>query len=231
MDVKAPLLSTADGHAVLQNNQVPKSNARKYFLHPWAIRGTRVFQAASLFWLLYLCWRNSVPTCGLPALPVADRSYIRPLHYSPHLNYTRRELVHLDIEAPAYWPISESLSITESLNICHYSYSWNATGTIRLARGDPEQQYNFMVGVDVAGSSQQAIDSVAWRIDTEHNGMYVRCVEFGSADGSTVDWDATVRVGVTVFVKPHTLHFGHFSIGADFLDIDIDEGLAFETYQ
>lgn len=35
---------------------------------------------------------------------------------------------------------------------------------------------------------------------------------------------------MTVFVKPHTLHFGEFKITAGVLDIEIDEGLTYETY-
>jgi hypothetical protein len=165
-------------------------------------------------------WRHNEP-------PKTIGSNTGTVQHDPALNYTKRELVHFDIEQPAYGPIIPSLSITESLGICHYSYAWNASGTIRLVPGDPEQQYNFMVGMDISASSQMAVDSVVWPIHSDLNSMYIRCVEFQEAN---TDWDATIRVDVTVFVKPHSLHFGEFRVGAGVLDIEIADGLSFETY-
>ena len=150
------------------------------------------------------------------------------VQHDPALNYTRRELVHFDIAEPAYAPIGRSLSISEYLGICHYSYAWNATGTIKLVPGDPDQHYNFMVLMDVSASSQMAVDSVVWPIDSDSHGMYIRCVEFPKE--ASTDWDATIRVDVTVFVKPNSLHFGEFRVGAGIFDVEIAEGLAFETY-
>ena len=229
MDVKAPLLPAANSHIVLQDDHAPKSMYRKCSQHPVTAWISLILKVVLLLWLVYFYWPWS-SIYDRRARPATGSIGSRPVHHEPNLNYTRRELVHLDIDFPAYWPISPSVSITEYLSLCHYSHSWNATGTIRLSRGDPEQQHNFMIGVDIAGSSQQAIDSVVWRIDSEHNAMYLRCVEFPSIDDTNADWDATIRLDVTVFVKPHTLQFGEFSIGADFLDIEIDEGLSFETY-
>jgi hypothetical protein len=230
MDLKAPLLPTKNDLFVLQNSQVPKSMYRKCLHHPVTEWTSRILKIILFIWFVYFYWPQLSAIWNSKGGPQMGSSASKPVHHNPNLNYTKRELVHLDIEVPAYGPIISSLSITESLSICHYSYSWNATGTIKLARGDPEQQYNFMIGMDVAGSSQQAIDSIVWRIDSEHNAMYVRCVEFPSIHDTNAEWDATIRVDMTVFIKPHTLQFGEFSIGTDILDIEIDEGLSFETY-
>ena len=160
---------------------------------------------------------------GVPLLNCTPST--QQFKHGSKLNYTRRELVPLDVRKPPYYPISESIGIAESLLACHYE--WNVTGTLKLARGDPEQTSSFLVGVDVAADSQMALDSVNWPLDDDATGISVRCVDF---PGITDVWDATVEVDVTVFVKPGTLQFGHFRVRTDVLDIEISDGLEFETY-
>jgi hypothetical protein len=228
-DFKVPLLpieketDTARTDATFQNTMYTRGSRQ---MGMWPVRA---LQMLVLLGLVYLSWpQYSLP--GKCADPTGFGSGSTHVHHDQILNYTKRELVHFDIDELAYAPVSAAASITESLSICQYSYAWNATGRVRFAAGDPQQPYNFMVGVDLAGSSQQAIDSVVWPIHSKFNSMYIRCVEFRPEDEAITDWDATIHVDVTVFVKPHTLQFGEFKVTTGVLDIEIDKGLTYETY-
>lgn len=144
------------------------------------------------------------------------------------LNFTRREILSLDVQMPPYYPFFDPTSIRESLQAC--SYSWNVSGTLKLVRGDPEQRPNFMIGVSAAASSQMALDSVSWHTDGRR--VELRCVEFPSAtDYDMAMWDAAVQVDATVFVKPHTVQFGAFNANLQGPDIEIAAGLEFESYR
>ena len=228
-DSKALLLPIGKEDCLFKTDatlQTSESMHRRRQIGMWPVRA---LQTLVLMGLVYLSW-SQYSLSRKNAERTKDGSGSTRIHHNPVLNYTKRELVHFDIDELAYAPINAAVSITESLSICQYSYAWNATGKVRFATGDPQQPYNFMVGVDVAGSSQQAIDSVVWPIHSKFNAMYIRCVEFRPEDEATADWDATIHVGVTVFVKPHTLQFGEFKVTTGVLDIEIDEGLIYETY-
>ena len=129
----------------------------------------------------------------------------------PNLNFTKRELLHFDIELPPGVPDDRSIGIHESLDWC--KYSWNATGTLRIVRGGPEQRYNFMVAIDASASSRMALDSVIWPFETDSTNAktrwLIRCVDFPGEDFRS-EWDAHVRVDVTVFFKPHSWSAGFF---------------------
>ena len=61
----------------------------------------------------------------------------------------------------------------------------------------------------------------------------VRCLDFPGRKpiyGDRPFWKVSVHVDVTVFVKPHTLQFGQFSVETRSLDVEIAKGLHFETY-
>lgn len=225
VDSKSPILPCGTDDL---SDERSKGVRRGLLKHPVVVWIGRILQVLVIVCLVYRYRPQS--NCTREARPIPDANGNNLVYQSPSLNYTKREIVHFDINVPAYGPVSPGVSITESLGICQYSYAWNATGRIRLALGDPQQPYNFMIGIDISGSSQQAIDSVVWPIHSEFNAMYIRCVEFSSLDETRTDWDATIHVDVTVFVKPHTLQFGDFRINTGNLDIEIEEGLTFETY-
>ena len=149
-------------------------------------------------------------------------------HDGTYLNFTRRELLQLNVDVPPYYIIGESVSIAESLNIC--SYSWNASGNLKLRRGDPEQSHNFMVGVSMSASSQMALDSVIWPMHEDGRSVFIRCVEFPATNNDKPYWDASVQVDVTVFIKPHSLQFGRFDVNVGSLDIEVEKGLEYESY-
>ena len=230
VESKAPLLPIESRNTPTTTVQ-PQMQRSENNVRAWI---SRFITVCTLVWSLYHLY-HMIPA-SMQGVHVGDEPEEHChlgqglTHHDKSLNYTKRELLHFDIDSPAYWPISPSVSITESLNICHYSYSWNASGRVRLVTGDPGQQYNFMIGMQTSGSSQQAIDSVVWPIYSERNGMYIRCVEFPNMDDTSADWDATIVLDVTVFVKPHTLQFGEFKVGTDVLDIEIAKDLTFETY-
>ena len=164
-----------------------------------------------------------------------------PLLHGPHpafpaagatLNYTKHELVHLDISQRPYWPISNDVGVWETLDGCHYN--WNSTGKIVLARGTPDQEHNFVFDVKVSASSRTALDSVSTAIRQDQHEFYVRCLEWpGVQDLHATDrawnWSAAVHVDVRVLVKPGTLLFGSFKTWTNNLGIEVAPGLDFES--
>ena len=207
-------------------SQRPDSSKRSKASHAWAVYVVNLLGLLGLLYFAYTYWSPDTQERPCTESHSLQKEFA---HRDAALNHTRRELLHLDIEIPPYWAISDSINIGEALDIC--DYSWNASGTLKLVPGDSEQKYNFMIGIDVAGSSQEAVDSVGWYFYTGMKGMFIRCIEFpGEASDDKPHWDASVRVDVMVFVKPHSLQFGRLGINLDVLDIEIAQGLAFETY-
>ena len=84
----------------------------------------------------------------------------------------------------------------------------------------------------MSASSQQALDSIMWDPYPRTEFM-VRCLDFPGRKpiyGDRPFWKVSVHVDVTVFVKPHTLQFGQFSVETRSLNVEIAKGLHFETY-
>ena len=217
---------TLRGAQVSSLNQHPRTSKTRAWMSKAFLR------TLCLLTLVYviLVFRNHWPTNEMkPPAKQRDDHLERGHFTNADLNYTKRELLHFDINQPPFWPISDSVSIAESLDICRYS--WNATGTLKVVRGEPEQEENFMIGISVAATSQMALDSVIWPMRDDGKGLFIRCVEFpGISDDEESHWDASVQMDVTVFVKPNTLQFGKIAVSLDALDIEIAEGLKFETY-
>ncbi|EMC98819.1 hypothetical protein BAUCODRAFT_381002 [Baudoinia panamericana UAMH 10762] len=147
-----------------------------------------------------------------------------------NLNYTRHLVLPIgNISQPANVPVWTHINVLESLN-----GGWiKPVGNVRLARGDLQQASNFIARIDLAGPSQRAIDLVnivQWSSGSRQSEewLYISCKTYW-APGEEPHWDQTVRVDVTLFVKPFTNHQGRLTISTQHLNINVMSGLVFST--
>jgi hypothetical protein len=111
-------------------------------------------------------------------------------------------------------------------NVSSTLFPGGITGGIQLVRGDPDQQYSFVVLVRVSSSSKEALDFVS--ITNDAYTVYVDSTS--SSQSLDPSEPAKVGIDIIIFVKPHVLQFGPTNIWTVNLDIDVWQDLDFETY-
>ena len=114
----------------------------------------------------------------------------------------------------------DHFAIEENLNST--LFPGGITGGVRYARGDVDQKHSFVVLVQASSSSEETLSYLFI------GNTYTVFVD-SSGPSAPVDV-LQIQLEIIVFVKPHSLQFGPTKVHAANVDIEIWEGLYFETY-
>ena len=204
-----PLTKQADSFQYSQRSESNISFGRKMVSH-----GIKIFGVLTLLYIAFAHWPHNTRTHPVKEVQLQNAYY---RNEDPTMNFTRRVHFPLNISSPDLSPFFEFIQIRESLDIC--GYSWNATGTLKLARADLEQQHNFMVSVNISASSQTVLDLVGMEVWDHGKALSIKCADIPGSEYHT-GGDAHVHVDVNILIKPQPVQYWNFMVSLQDLNLE-----------
>jgi hypothetical protein len=113
-------------------------------------------------------------------------------------------------------------------NVSSTVFPGGIVGGVKFVRGDWDQQYSFLVLVQIASPSEEALDLVSISNGTQT--VYVNSTSLAPSSAALELVDEYLIIDIIIFVKPNVLQFGYTNTWTANLDIDIWQDLRFETY-